>query len=116
VSCLTYIITELSGTGLLELENFHYAARRFQDKVADAVYDKYVTKQYGGTGGNTWSSTSSTPDFDPQKAQVPHMSDYRHVTLAQALKAVWPDILLLALYAVLFFAAAFVSFLKYDVR
>jgi ABC-type transport system involved in multi-copper enzyme maturation permease subunit len=47
---------------------------------------------------------------------VPHLSDYHHVTAVEALKAVWIDILLLALYAVLFFAGAFASFLRYDVR
>jgi len=90
VSCLTYIITELSGTGLLELENFHYAARRFQDKVADAVYDKYVTKQYGGTGANETVKTAYA-QYDEEAA----------VLLGEHEQRV---------------AAAFVSFLRYDVR
>jgi ABC-type transport system involved in multi-copper enzyme maturation permease subunit len=116
LSCFTYVVTELSGTGLLELENFRNRAERFQEQVSKAVYDNYVTKSYGTTSGNTASSTTIVKGFEPSRAPVPHMTDYRHVTAAEALKTVWVDILLLALYAVLFFAGAFVSFLRYDVR
>jgi len=51
VSCFTYIVTELSGTGLLELKNFNERARRFQKQVKEAVYDNYVTERFASTKG-----------------------------------------------------------------
>ena len=116
VSCLSYIITELSGTGLLELKNFSAMADRFQEKVDEAVYSKYTVKSYGNTSGSTTSSTSSSEDFDPQTTPVPHLTDYRHPGIEVALETVWIDIVLLAFYAIIFFTASFVSFLRYDVR
>ena len=116
VSCLSYVVTELSGTGLLEMQNFQRLARRFQNQVKETVYDRYTTKQYGNTSGSTSSSTSSDESFDPKTEQVPHLTGYRHTSLSDALESCWVDILLLALYSILFFTAAFVSFLRYDVR
>ncbi len=116
LSCFTYVVTELSGTGLLELENFRDRAGRFQEQVSKTIYDNYITRRYGNTSGSTSISTMNKEGFSEKNVPVPHMSDYRHVTVTQALKTVWVDILLLALYTILFFAGAFVSFLRYDVR
>jgi len=116
LSCFTYIVTELSGTGLLELRNIQDRARLFQQQVNEAVYDNYITKLYGNTTGNTSSSTSSADGYDPATTPVPHLTGYRHVTLVRALETVWVDIVLLTLYGILFFTGASVSFLRYDVR
>lgn len=116
LSCFTYVVTELSGTGLLELENFRTRAERFQEQVDKAIYDNFVTKKYGNTKGSTSISTSNKEGFEISRVPVPNMSDYRHVSVLTALKTVWIDILLMGMYALLFFALAFVSFLRYDVR
>ncbi|MBA7578263.1 hypothetical protein ES708_20125 [subsurface metagenome] len=115
VSCYTYIVSELSGTGILELNNFQKHARLFQEKVQTEIYDKFVLKVYATSSGT--STFSSYPDdFDPAKAPVPHIDNYSQVTLAETLETVWVDILLLVLFNILFFTASFVSFIRYDVR
>lgn len=116
VSCYAFIVTELSGTGIMELENFQEQARRFQERIQKEVYDQFVTKIYGNTSGNTSMSTSSINNYDAAKAPVPNISDYSYISSGKAIKTVWMDCVLLALYSILFFAASFTNFLRYDVR
>ena len=116
VCCFTYVVTELSGTGLLELENFHERAKRFQEQVKNTIYDNYVRERYANTRGSMWGGTTTVKGFDSKEVPVPHLSNYRHTTITEALETVFVDIVLLALFSILFFAGAFVSFLRYDVR
>lgn len=71
VSSFAFIVTELSGTGILELDRFQEQAWRFQEQVKADVYDQFVTKSYGNTSGNTSTSTSSINDYEPSKVPVP---------------------------------------------
>ena len=115
VSCYTYLLSELAGTGVTEPENFDKNAQRYQDEVKRSVYDNYFSISYGGVGTGTATMIYSIDGFDESKASIPEMH-YRHQTLAEALQAGWADILLLFLFNILFFAVAFLSFRKYDVR
>jgi len=115
VSCYTYLIAGLSGTGLSEPERFVKNAQRYQEAVREAVYDKYITKRYANTTGGSAASTHYAEGFDPSKTSLPEMY-YQHQTLAEALHTGWADILLLFLFNILFFIAAFLRFRKYDVR
>ena len=53
--------------------------------------------------------------FNESEAVVPDMQ-YQYTTLAETLQASWPDLALLFLFNLVFFALAFVRFNKYDVR
>ena len=111
VSSYTYIVSELSGTGVTEPDNFTQNAQRYQDQVKQAVYDKIVVKRLRGGGGRYEYPNG----FDPGDAPVPEMT-YTYPNLAQALQASRLDIVLLGLFAVLFFALTFMMLNKYDVR
>jgi ABC-type transport system involved in multi-copper enzyme maturation permease subunit len=115
VSCYTYLLSGLSGTGVTEPENFDENAQRYQDEVKRSVYDNFVSISYGGVGGGTATTIDSIDGFDKSKASIPEMH-YRYRTLAEALQSGWADILLLFLFNILFFIAAFLRFRKYDVR
>lgn len=115
VSCFTYLISGLSGTGLAELDNFNENAQRYQDEVKKAIYDNIVIKTYGGVNTGTASMFETAKGFDRASAFFPDMK-YRYTTLAEALKSGWMDILLLFLFNILFFSVAFLRFRKYDVR
>jgi len=115
VSCYTYLIAGLSGTGLSEPERFVKNAQRYQEAVREAVYDKYITKSYANTFGARAAYTKYAEGFDPSKTSLPEMY-YQHQTLAEALQTGWADILLLFLFNILFFIVAFLRFRKYDVR
>jgi ABC-type transport system involved in multi-copper enzyme maturation permease subunit len=115
-SCFMYIVSELAGTGKTEAKNFHTFAARFQDQVQQDVYRRYTPMMYGIPDGLAYMGMNKDDDFDEKTAPVPQFSGYRHVSLETALEAEWVDIVLLLLYTLLFFAAGFVQFIRYDVR
>lgn len=115
VSCFTYIITELSNTGLLEMDNFRKHALQFQDDVKASVYDKYIIKRYSDYMG-TWTNMTTEEEYDSKKAPVPQMVNYKNATLTDVFKNRWVDVVLIIIFNILFFAASFVSFIRYDVR
>jgi len=116
MSCFTVILSEFSGTGIIELSNFREYSKRFQETVKQEIYDNYTYERYSLREGSTYSGSSSKEGFNSERIAIPHLSNYRHVTFLQALKKVWVDILILCLFTILFFTASFVSFIRYDVR
>ena len=110
VSSYTYIVSELSNTGVTEPDNFTQNAQRYQDQVKEAVYDKIVVNPRGH------GPKFEYPDgFDERNALIPEMT-YTYPTLAQALQTGRLDIILLGLFNVLFYVLAFMMLNKYDVR
>ena len=61
-----------------------------------------------------WREDYDAPGFDPSKEPVPQLH-YQPASLDKALRREWPDILLL-FFNLVFFAAAYFSFTRYDVR
>ena len=116
ICCFTYILTDLTGTGIMEIGNFTRQAERFQEQVKKTVYDKYTYKQYGTQGGGYNMGYWNDSKIDEKKTPVPGMYSYRFLSIREVIGNRWVDILLLMLYTLLFFAGAFVRFLKYDVR
>jgi ABC-type transport system involved in multi-copper enzyme maturation permease subunit len=114
VSCCTYLISGLCGTGPAEPDRFIWNAERYQEQVKAAIYDNWIVKDYR-LGGSRAMSTDKVPGFDPSKSSVPEMR-YEYTTIAEVLRAGWIDILLLFAFNALFFAVAFWRFNKYDVR
>ncbi len=117
VSCYTYIISEFASTGIAERKKFLEYSRRFQSTINRELYNNYVTRVY-----RTENSTSSYGDvrdgydYDTLKNLPVPVLDYKRVTVIEALKVIWIDIVLLCFFSILFFALSFVGFLKYDVR
>ena len=117
VSCFTYLISELAGTGLLELKNFLDSARRYQQYVKETIYDKYIEKRYVSKSGHIWNMASKADDnWDPNKVSIPDLTNYQRVTATDVLSARWVDVLLLALYPLVFFYVGLTAFNRYDVR
>jgi ABC-type transport system involved in multi-copper enzyme maturation permease subunit len=116
ICCFTYILTDLAGTGLMEIGNFTRQAERFQEQVKQTVYDKFFYHQYGA-GRRYYIYLEDIKGATlGGKIPVPGMYDYHFLTVREAIFSRWVDILLLTLYTILFFAGAFVKFLRYDVR
>ena len=106
----TYVVCGLCGTGTSAPDDFTANARRYQDQVKQAIYDKVVVRRW-----RAMQSYQYAPDFDPSKAVLPEMR-YTYPTVAQALQTGWADIVLLVLFDVLFCALAFLGLSRYDVR
>lgn len=114
VACYTYLLSDLSGTGLVELKRFKDRARRFQDEVEESVYSRFVGRSYSSSTGVAvgWNET-----LDPGRPiEIPTMDDFGNTPLDEAIRASWVDLLVLVSFAIVFFAGAFAAMARYDVR
>lgn len=108
VSCFIRPLAELSHTGLLQYQMFKEEVSRFEQTLNKEIYGKYkIRRQKGG---------SADIYFDGDQAAAPPRFQYSLMPLQSVVKDILPDFILLAIYNILFFAAAFVAFLRYDVR
>lgn len=115
VCCYLNVLSEISGTGVSELENFYGHAQQFQQFVANTIYNNYTLKRYYDRRG-VYTSVDWKRGFDHREVAIPHLTNYKHVSLTRALAIGWIDIIMLILYAIIFFSASYVSFMRYDVR
>ncbi len=106
----TYVVCGVCGTGTSASDDFTANARRYQDQVKQAVYDKITIRRWRGM-----ESYHYADGFSQSKAVLPEMR-YMYPTVAQALQAGWADVLLLVVFDVLFYALAFLGLNRYDVR
>lgn len=109
----------IAGTGISHCVNLRRQIKQYQDELKQYLRDQDVKDPDSlhlifpeEQCARSWKAISHNPvDFDT----VPKFQD-RDFALGQSLKsAVW-NIGLLALFNLVFFAGAFVSFLRYDVR
>lgn len=107
VSCLVHVLTELAGTGFGEDAAWRETRSRFKQ-----IVDRDVASKMDMTRFKNLSYGGGKID---RKAPAPKLPAIP-VPLEKRLAAVWVDLVLLAIYGLLFFAGAYVSFLRYDVR
>jgi len=109
VSCFNYIVSELSGTGIHEIDNFVVQAQRFQAEVQKEIYDKYKIEHFG-------SMARVSKPKNRSEVLIPQLNNYKALYFTQILKHIWVDLFLIIIYIIIFFSVAYVSFLRYDVR
>jgi len=109
VSCLVHIMAELAGTGFVEESRWMETRSRFKQMLDRDI----ASKQRAYTFKDI--SYSGRSDDINYKAPAPKLPA-EPVPLEKRLAAVWVDLVLLAIYGLLFFAGAYVVFLRYDVR
>ena len=105
---LTFAITEITNTGIHEMENLYTSALEFHNIVVQEIHTRGYKDEIPGAGMRMhfgWVTAEEIPQFQVQT-----------VSLAKGLQASWVDILLLVIFNILFFTGAYVGFLKYDVR
>jgi ABC-2 type transport system permease protein len=113
ISSLIILISELSSTGFGELDNFRQQSGKFQDFVRTELYDKVIVQRYYDSGGYR-TSADYLKDID--QLPVPVIENYKYRGAKAALLDNWIDILLISVFGILFFAASFTGFIRYDVR
>ena len=102
VACFVYANTDIGATGVRHEERLIGALRTYQRQFARHVAER--TRSFGGSGEEEEYGIDDLPGFQ-----------YRPDGLQERLDARFVDVLLLALFAVAFFMAAFVSFLRSEV-
>lgn len=107
VSCYTYAMSAIAGTGLMEEPLINDGARRFDQDLQERVYSQvFIVKRVHSTS----SSSNFQGDNPPPQLQISKPS------IGDVLGAMWLDLLLLVLFNILLFSGAHVAFLRYDVR
>ncbi|MBT3345816.1 MAG: ABC transporter permease subunit [Gemmatimonadetes bacterium] len=105
-----FAVTRLAGTGPILFDRFRDAHDRFQEAQQDWRSELFNSgKIQYGPGGPT---VNEADWFDADS--IPRFTMYSENT-RQAIDAAMFDILLLVVFAVLFFMLSFVFFLRYDV-
>ena len=103
-SSFAYAATELAGAGLTEDRRFRQSLPEYRRSLT-----VYVTELYS----RAWAEQrmGERHDLDDRPRWV-----YRPTPVAERLAGVLPDVMLLAAWTVLFFMAAYLSFLRYDIK
>ena len=107
VSCFVRPMAEIAGTGWLEYRRFADAVSRFQRSLNDDIYSKTTYQRMDGGVSTSYSGKMDVPP--------PRLADVR-IPFGDVARDVLPDFILLILFNALFFAGAFVAFLRYDPR
>jgi ABC-2 type transport system permease protein len=106
----------IAGTGLDLKEEFKTSAENYQ-----TAYGEFI-KQKTGTnpgGGMVFRFRSDNDDEEEKKAINPNelpAFEFAQASMAEKAGVIAVDFGILGLYSLLFFAGAFVAFLRYDVR
>jgi ABC-type transport system involved in multi-copper enzyme maturation permease subunit len=107
VSCFVRPVAEISHTGWLQYQDYIRSVARFQDILIRQVYNKEKTRRSKGSVNINYEGNiaAAVPQFVFQASPKD-----------QLILNILPDIILLVLYNLIFFAGTFVAFLRYDPR
>ena len=108
VSAFVRPLAELSRTGWLEYRQFGAEAREFESILNRDVFDKLTFLRMG-------RNASVNLDEKAAAAAAPTF-EYRPTRMEAVVRDVLPDLVLLALFNLIFFAGAFLAFIRYDAR
>jgi hypothetical protein len=114
-SAMTYATMNLAGTGIEGHDQFLAVARTYKEKFVEYV-DRKV-KESGGTmpGLIMREGANQRPETPVDTRDMP-VFRFQREPVSDTLGRVAADLALMGLLTVAFFAGAYVSFLKYDVR
>jgi ABC-type transport system involved in multi-copper enzyme maturation permease subunit len=115
IGSYTYLISDLTNTGLKELSNIEYNARQFSSFTESDYYSK-LRKYYKEYHIGYSISKGIFGQVDWNSIHVPTLNTYSYPLIASSLGVNWIDLLFLCFYALFFFALSVFQFIKYDVR
>jgi ABC-type transport system involved in multi-copper enzyme maturation permease subunit len=109
VSCFVHIMAELSNTGFAEYKAWQETRSRFAQTLDREIADKTKVLRFGNM-----ATTGGLGNLD--RAAPAPKAEYKSVKFRDVAAIAWPDLVVLFLFGVVFFAGSYVAFLKYDVR
>ncbi len=104
----TYLATDLTSTGMLNQGHFAGLVRAWGRQYSEYMQRKMAGMRQADPTADLWNTAVDVSD-------LPRFV-YREAPLADRLKGVTKPFLVLCFYGLVFFAAAYVSFIRYDVR
>lgn len=107
VSCFLHGVTEIAGTGLAEVGRLKENRTALASLLVNEISRKIKSLRF--------ENMAMSSDGVDRETPAPRLV-YKSGTLGDELAGAWPDMALLFFYGILFFAGAYVSFLRYDLR
>ncbi len=111
---LAQVSSELAGTSLELKQRFYDQAMSYQPALSDFLYEKTGIK----VGGRMIIMRQEDGEEEPQPIDPSELPafEFRHPPLRAVLTGVLPDLGLLSLFNLIFFAGAVAAFNRYDAR
>ena len=119
-SCFTFAASRLAHTDAALRQRFIKTLRRYRERYIDFVDMKMKEEPDKAEGGVNVRVVNGRPSVTvpSHELDLTGMPEYSldHERLTESVAATAPDLGILAIEFLLFFVAAFVAFLRYDVR
>jgi hypothetical protein len=107
------LLTDICGTGEIDRENYYQSVQDHQRTLDAALYGYVKKRTMIYPSGGSGSSSQITKMVDLKS--LPAFS-VRRASLGDALAGNWGSLISIAVWLIAPFAAAYVRFIKYDVR
>jgi ABC-type transport system involved in multi-copper enzyme maturation permease subunit len=104
----TYLATDLTSTGMLNQSHFADLVRAWGRQYADYMQKKMAEMRRADPTMDLWNTAVDVSD-------MPRFV-YKEAPLADRIRGMMKPFLVLGAFGLVFFAAAYVSFVRYDVR
>jgi ABC-type transport system involved in multi-copper enzyme maturation permease subunit len=103
------------NTGLIDRENFWRSIRAHHLHLTEKFFSKRYEDSFFNEKGEDYMGMSGMVPGTKWPIEWPEFN-YKFLTFGETLSRTLPDILLLVIYNLILFAAAYFSFIRYDVR
>jgi ABC-type transport system involved in multi-copper enzyme maturation permease subunit len=103
------------NTGLIDRENFWRSIRAHHLHLTEKFFSKRYEDSFFNEKGEDYMGMSGMLPGTKWPIEWPEFN-YKFLTFGETLSRTLPDILLLVIYNLILFAAAYFSFIRYDVR
>jgi hypothetical protein len=113
-STYSQVALDLCHTGVADLENFSQSLQAYYILLYEALFQYQWNDTVESEDGKSAREMGGT-SLPSRKYNSPNYR-YRFLAFEQTLRATAPDIILLVLFNLIFFTAAYYSFARYDVR
>lgn len=113
-SVYTQAALDFCHTGIVDLENFGRSLQAHYIQLHQVVFQYQFSDTLESEDGRSRRQVGGS-SFPSEKIDYPKFR-YEFLTLDKTLQDTAPDIILLVLFNLIFFAAAYFSFIRYDVR
>lgn len=112
-SCFNFAVSELAGTSLNLIRDFENSAKTYQK-----IYENFQIKKTGMATGSGMQVIVRSNDEEAEEINPSEMPQFkfRPAGFSEVFTRAASDLGILALFNLIFFMAAYIKFLKYDVR
>ena len=112
-ACFNFAVSELAGTSLSLIRDFEESANEYQ-----SIYEKFQLEKTGSATGSGMRMIIRTEGEELKEIDPGELPQFRFkgASVSEIISRATVDMGILGLFVLIFFAASYIRFLKYDVR